>query len=123
MVSYTYANLPKSPIDYLILQAELARAIIVWSGLSIPLFLTKPPLNLQTVEIPFVRQFSYRLVLHEISSLSPPKNQIFQRTPKILRIFIINPILKFKSNYILVIISQFGNIFVFKFFANKYVRY
>ena len=76
---------------------------IVCIGVSTPLqkhhllFLVKPALNLQTVQAPPFRQSPYILVFHD----PPPpssKNQIFQWTPKILKSFILNTILSFKSN-------------------------
>ena len=61
-----------------------------------PLFLAKPPLlkSANRPSPPFLGNPPYILVFHE----PPPKNQIFQWTPKILKFFIINPILSFKSN-------------------------
>ena len=71
---------------------------IVCIGVSTPLkniptlFRQAPPLNLQTAQAThFYAIHPYILVLYE-SSL---KNRIFQWTPIILKIFILNPIIKF----------------------------
>ena len=58
------------------------------------LFLAKPSLNRQTVQAPPFRQ-SPSLYWFFVN---PPKSQIFQWTPKILKVFILNTILSFKSN-------------------------
>ena len=66
------------------------------SKILLPSFLPSPPLNLQTVQAPLFRQSPpYILVFR---AHPPPKNQIFQLTPKTLKLFILNPILSFKSN-------------------------
>ena len=56
---------------------------------------------------------------------SPPKSRIFLWTPKILKFFILNPILSVKSTKFLVKISQFQflvmtekNVFVYKLFLS-----
>ena len=58
------------------------------------LFLAKPPLNQHTVQAPFLGNPTSTLVFHE----APHKSQIFQRTPKIIKFFILNTILSFNSN-------------------------
>ena len=78
------------------------RKYIVYIGVSCPLktppllflFLAKPPLNQQTVQAPFLGNPTSTLVFHE----APHKSQIFQRTPKIIKFFILNTILSFNSN-------------------------
>ena len=62
-----------------------------------PSFLPSPPLNLQTVQALFFRQSP----LYIGFSWTPLKDWIFQWTPKLLRFFIVNSILSFKSNKIL----------------------
>ena len=81
---------------------------IVYTGVSTPppsktplhsLWSCPPPLiyKLSTPSPPF-RQFP---PLYWLSVNHPPKNWIFQLTPIILKLFIINPISSFKSIYIL----------------------
>ena len=66
-----------------------------------PLFLAKPPpppppsLNLQTLQAPL-----FRPSLLYVNS-PPSKSWIFQWKPKIVKFFILKPILSFKSNQIL----------------------
>ena len=59
-----------------------------------PLFCQSPPLNLQTVQAPFLGNPPSSF----FGELSPPKSCIFQKTPEILKFFILDPILSFKSN-------------------------
>ena len=57
-----------------------------------PFFLPSSPLNLQTVQAPPLFRQSFPYILFFL--LSPPsKNWIFQLTPKLLKFFIINPII------------------------------
>ena len=88
---------------------DTRRNIIVCTGISLPpsppkkhpLFLANPspphpsPLNLQTVQAPFLRQSLLYIVFCDPP---PPKNWIFQWTRKILKFFILNAILPFTSN-------------------------
>ena len=62
-----------------------------------PLFLAKPPLNQQTVQAPSFLGNS-PLYIGFLWTPPPPKSQIFQWTAKILKFFILNTILSFKSN-------------------------
>ena len=69
----------------------------VWAPLknTTPFSLAKHPLNLQTVQSPFLdNPPPWFFVNH------PPKSQIVQWTPKILKFFILKPILSFKSNLV-----------------------
>ena len=76
---------------------------IVWIGVSTPpqkhhpLFLANPsPLNRQTVQAPPLFRQSPSLYWFFVSPLL--KTQIFQWTSKMLKFFILNTILSFKSN-------------------------
>ena len=74
------------------------------------LFLTKPPLNLQTLQAPFFRH-PPPPPLYIGFLWTPSENLIFQWTPKILKSFILNSILNpfnlLKVTKFLVKISQF----------------
>ena len=85
-----------------------------------PLFLAKPLSNLQTVQAPFFRQSPHSI---SIFCERPPKSQVFQWEPKLLKFFILNPILSFKITKLLVKFSQFEflvmtekHIFAYKLF-------
>ena len=73
--------------------------IIVCIGVSPPLpCFVKPPLNWQTVQGPLFMQ-SLSLYWFFVNPPPPaPKTWSFQWTPKILKFFILNTILSFKSN-------------------------
>ena len=88
---------------YLQMQFFMVAIVIVCIGVSNPqkhpsFFFAKPPLKSSNcpkpASPPFFRLFPpYKLVFCE-----PPKNRIFQWTSIILRFFILNTILSFKSN-------------------------
>ena len=72
-----------------------------------PSFLPSPLLNLQTIQAPpFLDNPPSILVFCELSP-PPPKSWIFQWMPKILKFFILNPVLFLKVTKFLVKISQF----------------
>ena len=69
---------------------------IVCIGVSPPPFLAKPPpLNRQIVQAPL---FLGNPPLYIGFSRTPPKSRILQWNPKILKFFMLNTILSFKSN-------------------------
>ena len=72
----------------------LSPLFVSTSGVTAPLFLAKPLLNLQTVQAHLFRQSPYVFIFHE----SPLKIRFFSETKKKLKFFIFNPILSFKSN-------------------------
>ena len=61
------------------------------------LFLSKPPLNRQTVQAPSLFRQSLLYPLYWFF-VNPPKSRIFHWTSKILKFFILNTILSFKGN-------------------------
>ena len=86
-----------------------------------PLFLAKPHLNRQTVQVPLFRQSP----LYIGFLWTHPKSRIFQWSPKILKFFILNTILLLKVTKFLDKISQFEfffmtekNIFAYKLFLS-----
>ena len=66
----------------LVIVHAICRALIVYIGVSpllkTPLFLAKPPLNLQTVHAPFLGNPPLILVIHEPTV----KVKFFSETPK-----------------------------------------
>ena len=66
------------------------------------LFLAKPPLKFENcLSPPFLGNPPTSILVFCEPPPPHPNNQIFQWTPKIPKFFIFNPILSFKSNYIL----------------------
>ena len=72
-----------------------------------PLFPAKSPLNLQTVQVPFLDNLPYILVFREPPS--PPKSWIFQKTPKTLKFSSLT------SSYLLKVTKFLAKIFQFEF--------
>ena len=58
----------------------------------LPLF-AKPPLDLRTVQAPLFRQFSS---IYWFFVTPPPPDQVFLRTPMMIKFFILSPIPSFK---------------------------
>ena len=89
---------------YSILSRNIFQIVILCIGVSTPIqkhppppFLpSSPPLNLQTVQAPFLSSLSSIGFLWTFH-----KSGIFQWTPKISKFFILSTILSFKSNKIL----------------------
>ena len=106
------------------------KIIIVGIGLSTPAqkhhpsFLLSPPLNQQTVQAPRFQAISHYILVFQDQN-PPPKSQLFQWTPKILKFLSLIPSYYSKVTKFLGKISQFEflamtekNIFVYKLFLS-----
>ena len=88
---------------YLQMQFFMVAIVIVCIGVSNPqkhpsFFFAKPPLKSSNCPKPASPPFFWLFPPYKLVFCEPPKNRIFQWTSIILRFFILNTILSFKSN-------------------------